>query len=49
MNKNDESSFDLGVIKIERLTGMMSISMLTYEINEMRKGGLIFNGSDQNM
>ena len=46
MNKNDETNFDSGVIKIERLTGMMSIFMPRYEINRMRKRGVIFNGGE---
>ncbi len=46
MNKNDETNFDFGVIKTERLTGTMSIFMLKYEINKMRKGRVIFNGGE---
>ena len=47
MNKNDETNFDSGVIKIERLTGMMSIFMPRYEINRMRKRVVVvFNGGE---
>ena len=48
MNKNDETNFDSGVIKIDRLTRMMSIFMPRYEMNRVRKRGEggSFNGGE---
>ena len=47
MNKSDENEVTSHGLKVEKLTGVISVFMLAHKINKMRKGErIIIDGGD---
>jgi hypothetical protein len=47
MNKSDENKVISDGLKVEKLTGVISVFMLAHKINNMRKGDrIIIDGGD---